>query len=304
MISPLGPEVPTLRQLELLLSLASADGIASAGAKIGMTPSATSHALRALESTLGVLLIDRNAPQLELTHAGEQILPHVRDVFAALQLIQATANASVGLKSGMLKIGSFGLSSSLRLLPPLLQQFRKLYPGIDLRVFEKADADIVQDLIERRLEIGVVTLPKPQFDTVTIANDELVAVVPARHELASLDTIEVGRLAQFPFILTHAGSQELVARMFSRADVSLKVTHELSQMLSILDFVARGEGISVVASLALPARYDGVVYKAIAPLTSRRVGLACLNESRLSPAAAAFWKLAKSRSRKKHAPTA
>lgn len=92
--------------------------------------------------------------------------------------------------------------------------------------------------------------------------------------------------------------------MFSRADVSLKVTHELSQMLSILDFVARGEGISVVASLALPARYDGVVYKAIAPLTSRRVGLACLNESRLSPAAAAFWKLAKSRSRKKHAPTA
>ncbi|MCR2721457.1 LysR family transcriptional regulator, partial [Salmonella enterica] len=91
---------------------AGADGIASAGAKIGMTASATSHALRALESTLGVMLIDRNAPQLELSHAGQQILPHVRDLFAALQLIQATANASEGLKSGVLKIGSFGLSSS------------------------------------------------------------------------------------------------------------------------------------------------------------------------------------------------
>lgn len=299
MTASFGSEAPTLRQLELFLSLSTADGIASAGAKIGMTPSATSHALRSLESTLGVMLIDRNASKLELTDAGDQILPHVRDLFAALQLIQATAHASMGLKRGTLKIGSFGLSSSLRLLPPLLQQFRKLYPGIDLRVFEKPDSEIEQDLIERRLEIGVATLPKPEFDTVSLANDELIAVIPAGHELATLEVIDVRKLAQFPFILTHAGSQGLVAKMFARAEVPLKVTHELSQMLSILDFVARGEGISVVASLALPASYDGVLYRPITPLTSRRVGLACLNEDRLSPAAAAFWKLAKSQGKKK-----
>ena len=299
MTTSFGANAPTLRQLELLLSLSTADGIASAGAKIGMTPSATSHALRSLESTLGVMLVDRNASKLELTDAGDQILPHVRDLFAALQLIQATASASVGLKRGTLKIGSFGLSSSLRLLPPLLQQFRKLYPGIDLRVFEKPDSEIEQDLIERRLEIGVVTLPKPEFDTISIARDELVAVIPAGHELARLEAIDVRTLAQFPFILTHAGSQGLVAKMFTRAEVPLKVTHELSQMLSILDFVTRGEGISVVASLALPASYDGVLYKAITPATSRRVGLACLNEGRLSPAAAAFWKLARTLAKKK-----
>lgn len=299
MNTPLGPDSPTLRQLELLLALASADGIASAGAKIGMTPSATSHALRALETTLGVQLIDRNAPRVELTHAGQQVLPHVRDLFAALHLIQATASASVGLKSGVLKIGSFGLSSSLRLLPPLLGQFRRLYPGIDLRVFEKADAEIEQDLIERRLEIGVVTLPKPEFDTVAIALDELVAVVPVGHELAGVDTVDAHQLARHPFILTHAGSQGLVARMFSRAEVAPTVRHELSQMLSILDFVARGEGVSVVASLALPEQYVGVAYKPIRPATSRRVGLACLNESRLSPAAAAFWKQARLLAKKK-----
>lgn len=298
MKTPLAADAPSFRQLELLLALSSADGIASAGAKIGMTPSATSHALRSLEDTLGVMLIDRNAPKPVLTEAGDQILPHVRDLFAALQLIQATASASVGLKRGTLKIGSFGLSSSLRLLPPLLQQFRQLHPGIDLRVLEKPDADIEQDLIERRLEVGVVTLPKAGFDTVSIASDALVAVVPANHELASLDTIDVKTLARFPFILTHAGSQGLVAKMFNRADASLKVTHELSQMLSILDFVARGEGISVVASLALPVTYAGVVYKPITPLTSRRIGLACLNEGRLSPAAAAFWKMAKAQAKK------
>ncbi|NTY41655.1 LysR family transcriptional regulator [Burkholderia diffusa] len=286
------PQTPTLRQLELFLSLAGSDGIAGAGAKIGMTPSATSHALRALETALGTALVDRNAPSVELSHAGRQILPHVRDLFAALHLIQVTASASTGLKSGVLRIGSFGASSSLRLLPPLLETFHRRHSGIEVYVTEKADADIEQDLIERRIEIGVVTLPKPHFDTLSLGVDELVAVLPSRHELATADSINLRDLARCPLILTHAGSQELVARMFHRVGAQPEVKHELSQLLSILEFVSRGQGVSVLASLALPERYAGVVYRKIAPRASRRVALACLNERRLSPAAAAFWKLA------------
>lgn len=288
----LAPTAPTLRQLELLLSLAGADGMASAGARIGMTPSATSHALRALETALGTTLVDRNAPVVELTHAGQQILPHVRDLFAALQLIQATASASAGLKSGVLRIGSFGASASLRLLPPLLERFRNRHPGIEVYVVEKPDAEIEQELVERRIELAVVTLPRPQFDTLPLGVDELVAVLPVGHVLAQGETVDLRALAQHPLILTHAGSQDLVARMFARAGVQPKVTHELSQLLSILEFVARGQGVSVVASLALPENHAGVVVRKITPRTSRRVGLACLNQSRLSPAAAALWQQA------------
>lgn len=284
---------PTLRQLELFLSLAQSEGIAGAGAKVGMTPSATSHALRALETTLGTALVDRNAPGVVLTYAGRQILPHVRDVFAALQLIRVTAGASAGLESGMLRVGSFGASSSLRLLPPLLQAFRRRYPGVEVHVTEKADAEIEQDLIERRIELAVVTLPKPQFDTVALAVDELVAVLPSAHELARGETVALRDLARHPLILTHAGSQGLVAQMFARAGAQPRITHELSQLLSILEFVAGGQGISVVASLALPTRHAGVIYRPISPKFSRRVGLACLNEQRLSPAAAALWRQAK-----------
>jgi DNA-binding transcriptional LysR family regulator len=289
----LGPQTPTLRQLELFVALAGADAIAAAGARIGMTPSATSHALRALEKTLGTTLIDRNAPEVELTQAGRQVLPHVRDVFAALHLIQAQANASAGLKSGVVRIGSFGASSSLKLLPPLLQSFRLRYPGIDVYVTEKADAEIEQDLVERRIEIGVVTLPKLQFDTAPMAVDELVAVLPEGDELAGADSVALSNLAGRSLILTHAGSQGLVARMFARANMQPKVTHELSQLLSILEFVARGQGVSIVASLALPKFHPGVVYRPLSPRASRRVGLACLNEARLSPAAQAFWRLAR-----------
>ena len=284
---------PTLRQLELLLALASADGIASAGAKIGMTPSATSHALRSLESTLGAALVDRNASTLELTHAGRQVLPHVRDVFAALNLVSTTAGANAGLQSGVLRIGSFGPSSTLKLLPPLLDAYGKRHPGIEVRVAEKSDAEIEQDMIERRIEIGFVTLPKSQFDTLSLTTDELVAVLPARHPLAACETVALRDLAVQSLILTHAGSQELIVKMFDRADLKPRITHEMTQLLSILEFVASGRGISINALLALPEKHAGVVYRKIRPRTTRQVGIACLNEERLSPAAAAFWRMAR-----------
>jgi DNA-binding transcriptional LysR family regulator len=135
--------LPTLRQLELLLSLVSAEGIAGAGAKMGMSPSATSHALRALETALGTELIDRNTPGVALTYTAEQVLPHVRDVFASLQLIQATALAGAELKSGFLKLGSFGASATIKVLPPLLERFKARYPGIEVLVTEKPDEQTI-----------------------------------------------------------------------------------------------------------------------------------------------------------------
>jgi DNA-binding transcriptional LysR family regulator len=297
---PSNSGAPTLRQLELLLSLENAEGIASAGAKLGMTASATSHCLRALEDALGSAVIDRNAHGVELSHAGRQILPHVRDLFAAMQLIQATARASAGLESGQLRIGSFGPSSSLKLLPPLVADFRARYPGVEVFVTERSDPEIEQDLQDRRIEIGVVTLPKPELETLPLAVDEMTAVLPRDHVLAESDPVALRDLVGYPLILTHAGSQALVTKMLSRADVRPRITHELSQLMSILEFVARGQGVSIVASMALPETYPGVVYRRITPRASRRVALACLNEARLSPAAAAFWEHARHARRVRH----
>jgi len=280
---------PTLRQLELLLALVSSDGIAGAGAKLGMSPSATSHALRALESALGTELVDRNASGVALTYTGEHVLPHVRDVFASLQLVQATALAGAELKTGLLRLGSFGASATTRVLPPLLERFKARYPGVDVLVTEKPDEQTSRDLIERRLELAAVTLPKPDFDSQTLAIDELVAVLPSGHPLAKLDTVPLKEMTADPFILTRAGSQALVTKLFSRHGLRPRVNYELLQLMSILELVASGKGISVLAKLALPDQYEGTVFRPLAPGTSRRIGLVCLNESRLSPVARAFW---------------
>lgn len=284
---------PTLRQLELFLALVSSNGIAGAGAKLGMSPSATSHALRALENALGTELLDRQSSGVALTYTGEHVLPHVRDVFASLQLVQATALAGAELKTGLLRLGSFGASATTRVLPPLLDRFKARYPGVDILVTEKPDEQTSQDLIERRLELAALTLPKPEFDTLSLATDELVAVLPAKHPLAKLETVPLKEMATVPFILTRAGSQALVTRLFDRNGLHPRIAYELLQLMSILELVAQEKGVSILAKLALPDQYPGTVFRPITPGSTRRIGLVCLNENRLSPVARAFWQEAR-----------
>ncbi|CAB3664307.1 LysR family transcriptional regulator [Achromobacter kerstersii] len=279
----------SLKQLELFIALASSDSISSAGARLGMTPSATSHALRILELTLGAPLVDRNATGVQMTYAGQQVLPHVRDIFASLQVLRATASASAGLRAGMLTLGSLGASSSLNILPPLLEMFKERYPGVGVFVTEKPDSEMERALVERRIEIGVVALPKPELDTLPLVVDELMVVLPEGHPLDHCQVISVEDLADYPLIMTRAGSQPVITRMFERSGIIPKIAHDLSQIMSILEFVRRGQGISVLASLVLPESYKGLVYRKISPPVKRRIGLACLNERKLSPAAHAFW---------------
>lgn len=254
-----------------------------------MSPSATSHALRALETALGTELVERNGSN-SLTYTGTQVLPHVRDVFASLQLVRATALAGAELKTGLLRLGSFGASATIRVLPALLDDFRARYPGVDVVVTEKPDELTTRDLIERRLEIAAVTLPKPDLDTQTLATDELVAVLPANHALATRDIVPLAEMTTAPFILTRAGSQELVTRLFDRHRLRPRVEFELLQIMSIVELVGKGKGISILAKLALPDHYPGVVYRPLTPNYSRHIGLACLDETRLSPVAHAFWR--------------
>lgn len=274
--------------------MAEARSMSAGGTRIGMSASATSHALRALETNLGVIVVDRHAKNFGLTDAGSRVLQHALDVFTSLKTIEQEGKAAAELKTGVLRIGSFGITSSVRILPTLVDRFRAQYPGIEICIVEDPDQGVEQALAEGRVDLGVVVLPKPQFDTILLAVDELVAVLPGSNPLARCERIELRDLIKYPFIMTQAGSQGLVRKLFDRCGLVPRITHELSQVWSILDFVGRGQGVSVVASLALPDGFPGVITRPILPRSQRRIGLACRDETRLALQGRAFWRMARS----------
>ncbi|WP_223540907.1 LysR family transcriptional regulator [Pseudomonas sp. BF-RE-26] len=283
----------TLTQLEIFSLVAELHGFTAAANRLGISQSAVSHALKSLELELGVELLRRHQSQVELSDIGQQLLLRARAMLGLANTLRQEAADARGMKRGTLRIGSFGPTSSIKLLPLILQQYRAAHPGIEVHIDEGPDRQVLQWLEERRIDIGFVVLPEERFDTVPLIEDQMVALLPAGHPLANHDSLSLKNLCDFPFVLTEAGSSELVSRLFTAARLTPNIRYRCSQLISTLDVVARGDGVTVVAEGSLPDQIDRRwVKKPLSPAVLRQVGLAVLDRRQASPATLAFIKLA------------
>lgn len=285
----------TLTQLEIFSQLAALRGFTLAAARLGISQSAVSHAIKSLEQELGVELVQRHQARVELTDIGQRLLLRARSLLGLAETMRQEAADAKGMKQGTLRIGSFGPTASMRLLPALLADYRQRYPGIEIHVEEGPDQQVVQWLRERRIDTGFVVLPDETFDTWPLLEDRMVAVVPRQHPLAAHDTLTLRDLCDDPFVLTGAGSAELVMRLFTASGLTPQIRYRGTQLLSTLDTVARGDGVTLLAELALPRPARGeadYVSRPLAPQVARRIGLAVLDQRQSSPATLAFVRLA------------
>lgn len=282
----------TFTQLEVFAAVARAGSFSRAAALLGITQSAVSHAVHALESELDVVLVRREGVQSTLTDAGSRLLVRAHDILQQREALVQEAATVRGVARGTLRIASFGSTSSLRLLPALLTEYHRLQPEVEVQVEEQDDETVIRWLLEQRAEIGFVTLPDDRFETVRLAEDEFVAVVPAGHRLAQKRVVHPRDLEAEPFIRTGAGSGPAVDRILAETGAQPKVLYRFEQLSSVLGFVAQGHALAIAARLALPDEAPGVVYRSLSPHQRRITGLAVRNMKRLSPAALAFVEMA------------
>ena len=287
----------TFTQLEVFAALAKVGSFSRAAAALGITQSAVSHALKQLETELGVCLVRRAGSAPALTDVGARLLQRANDILQQKEALQQEADHERGIARGTLRIASFGATSSLQLLPPLLEKFARQHPLVEVQIDEQADEAVVQSLLERRVELGFVVLPDERFEVVPLAQDELVAVLPESHALASRTAITAMDLHGQPFIRTSAGSGLHIDQFLAAHGAQPRTLFRFEQLASMLGFVARGHALAIAARLALPDAPRGIVYRSLAPPRVRMTALAALNFKRLSPAAQAFVALARSQAR-------
>ena len=284
----------TFSQLEAFVVIAERCSFTLAAQQLGISQSAVSHALKKLEQDLGVSLIERNKSQIELTIAGDRLLPRIREMLGLSETIYQEAAAMQGVQLGSLRIGSFGPTSSLQLLPEILDSYRFHFPNIEVCVDEGSDQQVTQWLQDRRVDVGFVVLPDDRFDTYTLVEDNMVALIAKTHPLARQESITLQDLCKQPFILTEAGSSEIIYKLFSAENLTPDIRYRTTQLMSTIALVAKGEGVALVAELALPQAQetDGYVMRQIVSPCKRTVGLAVHSRLQASPATQAFIKTA------------
>ena len=272
-------------QLRALVAVAETGRFTAAAKRLGVSQSGVSHAVAALERDLGVPLLRRSADGAEPTAFGERAVTLARRSLHLRDLIRQEAGAVRGLTGGVIRVGSFGVSASRRLLPPLLRAFADLYPDVEVRVVEGRDEEVLAWVHADRVDVGVVVTPAEGLDTVPLGEDEFVAVLPADHALARGGAVAPEGLVGTPYIRSGAGCDP--------AFPGVAVRHEIQDCATIVAMVREGLGVSVLPQLGLPDPLpEGVVTRPMAPRMPRRIALAARDRTDLLPGAAALYRLA------------
>jgi DNA-binding transcriptional LysR family regulator len=156
---------PSAADLSVFLCTAQYLNFSKAAIELGLTPSALSHSVKALENRLGVRLFNRTTRSVALTEAGERLYARLKPAFRDIDDALEDLNHFRDKPSGNLRITSGRQACELVLLP-IASEFLQLYPDIRLEVVESdALLDIVANGFDAglrfgdRLEADMVSLP-------------------------------------------------------------------------------------------------------------------------------------------------
>ena len=282
----------TLSQLEIFSAVAACRGFTAAAMQLGISQSGVSHAIESLEQEFGVSLL-RRGKYPELTDVGARLLRQAQAMLGLAESMRQEASDARGMKRGTLRIGSFGPTASLRLLPPVLEKYRAAFPGIEIHVDEGPDGEVAQWIADYRVDVGFVTLPNDRFETFALMRDQLVALLPQGHALAGKRAVTLAQLCASPFAMTRAGSEDIIRQLFQAAHVQPNIRCRSLQLVSTIAAVTRGDAVSIVAESALPPEgTPAYVKKPLRPAAVREVALAVPDRARISPATREFIRIA------------
>ena len=249
-----------LKQLEAFVATAEFSSFTKAAEVMYLTQSTVSSHISALESTLGVRLIQRSARQrVALTKEGELVYREARDILERCQALQDLKSHD---RESQLVIGASTVPGQC-LMPELMALFLERYPDSRYVQLRGDSADIHRFLAQRQANLGFVgTAADPkEYNYHPVANDRLVLITPNREPYQTLHSQGVSglELLDRPMILRpeDSGTRREMEQYLLRSHIapdSLNVIAQIDNPDAIRSSVSRGLGVSVMSVLA--ARED------------------------------------------------
>ena len=239
-----------LRHLEYFVAVAEERHFTRAAERMRVAQSGLSASIRALERELDAELFVRHTRRVELTDAGRALLAEANRTLASAAAARDAVAAVRGLLRGSLTVGSEQCLGVID-LPPVLAAFRRAHPGVEIRLRYAGSGHIVDEIRQGRLTVGFVALPGPAPDGVRLlplATEEMALLCHPAHPLAERDTVEPATLTGEDFVdfSTDWGARRVNDRLFGRLSAERRVSVEVNDVHTLLDFVHQGLGVALV----------------------------------------------------------
>lgn len=284
------------KHLRTLVAIVELSSFTRAGVKLGLSQSAISQQIGALERQLGVRLLRRTGSGARPTPAGELLVNHARQIIARVDAAKRLVSDFDSSSSGILRVGAGGAVCH-HILPGVLAALREIFPRLELHVRSGHTDLTLERLLGGEIDVGALTLPvaQPKLRLVEVGEDELVLIVDRNHRLASYTRVEPADVADETFLICERRSRtfQLVERVLLEAGVFPRVAMEIDHQEAVTAMVTRGLGVAAVPRWAIAAEVESgeVVALPISGGLSRSWAVGFLEESQPRQALRAFVKL-------------
>jgi DNA-binding transcriptional LysR family regulator len=247
-----------LRHLEHFLAVAEEQSFTRAAARLHLVQSALSVSVRALERELGGRLFDRTTHRVELTDAGEALVPEARRTLAAADAARDAVAAVHGGVRGTVRIGIMH-SLSLIDLAALLTRYHRERPQVQLipRTAPAGSVELTAEVEEGRLDLAFASLPGGYPATISarpLASEEMLLACPPDHPFARRRQIPLAELDGERFVDFPAGWGTRLAadRLFLEAGIRREIAVEVADIPNVIDLVKAGLGFAFVGPSTVP----------------------------------------------------
>jgi DNA-binding transcriptional LysR family regulator len=296
-----------LRRLRYFVAIAETGHLTRAAARLGLQQPPLTQQLRRLESEVGAPLFVRTPRGMTLTPAGIALLPEARAALAAAARgAEAAVRAARGL-AGRLELGFATSAATHPLVPALIRRFAEEHPAVSLGVREANAAELTASLARGDIAVALLRVPvamPKEFVAIELLHEPALAVLPAGHRLLGGwkpgepgPPLRLRQLAGERFILVRRGSAPgLYANLLAacaRAGFAPDATLEVDHMLTNVNLVAAGIGVSVVPASMRGFQAGQVAYCAILDKPPLEAPLTLLRRSDASPTALRFEAMAR-----------
>jgi DNA-binding transcriptional LysR family regulator len=170
-----------LRHLRYFLMVAEEQHFTRAAVRLNMQQPPLSQQIRALESELGFDLFRRHPKGVDLTPGGVIFLQEARDILNRVEdAARRSAKAAQGYE-GALSIGFTSSAAAHPLIPSIIRAYREAYPGVSLLLNEGSARELTDDLVQRKLDIGILRAPVGQPQDMTfyqLLEEDMLLVLP------------------------------------------------------------------------------------------------------------------------------
>ncbi|MGN6188235.1 MAG: LysR family transcriptional regulator [Conexibacter sp.] len=189
------------RLLRAFVTVAEELSFTRAAERLFVAQQALSAQIQQLEGRLAVRLFDRTTRRVDLTDAGERLLPHA---VATLQALDAGVGAIEALRRSeraTLRVGLSG-TAMVPVVSETLRRFRERHPEVELKISNAGLNEPAAGLREGTVDVGFVRPPfvDDGISMVTILTEDRYAVLPSSHPLAGRESVRPEDVVGEPWI--------------------------------------------------------------------------------------------------------